>query len=77
MIQLCALLLAAVPSGLVQEDSTPSASAPRATRPADLEARDLRSSTVEYDIRARLEDIDEKPKRLVGSETIRWTNRSG
>lgn len=77
MIKLCALLLAAAPSGLALQDPTPSAQAPHAPRPADLEARDLRSSTVEYEIQARLEDIDEKPKRLVGSETIRWTNRSG
>jgi len=77
MIQICALFLAAAHFGPALQDSTPSAQAPNAPRPADLEARDLRSSTVEYDIQARLEDIDEKPKRLTGSETIRWTNRSG
>lgn len=77
MITICALLLAAAPSGLAFQDSTPSVQAPNAPRAADLDAHDLRSSTVEYDIRARLEDIDDKPKRLTGVETIRWTNRSG
>lgn len=77
MITTCALLLALAPSAAALQDSPPPAASPTAPRASDLEARDRRSSTVEYDIHARLEDVDGKPKRLTGSETIRWTNRSG